>query len=151
MFRPRIRFDSVNVILQIFSFQLVFYSAFLLLVLIFDILMFVPFSSQQIVNFYCSSFTSIIGLISILTRSLSSILTGVAFSILEGRSRKAFDFMLTVQVIHFIVCLIFSGLPLSFNWWITTIISCSASIFTAEQISIKFELREINIENMFNL
>ena len=150
MFRQRFIFDPLFIILEITSLQFIFYSSYLLFVLILNYLSNVPFSLNQIYNYYIFTFSSSLGRSSIIGLICAGLASAILFSLIEGRSRKALDFISTTYFIHIFIITIIFKFPKSFIWWFTAFIGWSISTISAEFLSMKSELQEINLENAFS-
>ena len=48
--------------------------------------------------------------------------------IVVGRAKKCLDFAVTLHVVHFISCTVYSGIPSGMMWW--TLTTCSIAIMT---------------------
>ena len=149
MFKPRTPFDPMHIIFEICAFQCVYYAGFTIVVLILDYFSNYPFSFQQVFNPNLYGFSkynrrSVIGCL------FASISSGVCFSFVEGRSKKALDYMSTVWGIHLAESIIFGDIPTNLSFWFFTIVSCIIGTLIAEFVSMKFELKEINLEEAFN-
>ena len=149
MFKPRTPFDPLHIIFEICAFQFVFYAGFTFVVMILDYFGDFPFSFQQLFN------ASIYGLgkynrRSIIGSMFANICAGICFSFVEGRSKKALDYMTTVVGIHVFATTVFSGFPSNLVFWFFTLVFWITGTLIAEFISMKFELKEINLEEAFN-
>ena len=149
MFKPRVPFDPLHIVCEICAFQFVFYAAFTLVLLVLDYFGDYPFSSQQLFN------GSIYGLGKYNRRSLlgdliANICCGISFAFVEGRSKKALDYMTTVFGIHILVSTVFSGFPTCFSFWFFSIVFWCTGTLIAEFLSMKLELRGINLDEAFN-
>jgi len=150
MFRQRVQFDPMLIILEIISFQLIFYGFFMLFSLIFDFLSGVSFSTEQIFNYAVFGAKSQMGRSCMIGSLAGGMSVAVAFALVEGRSRKALDFIGTTYIIHIIVATVTSHFPKSMIWWLTHFVGWSISTILAEFLSMKNELQEINLDTAFN-
>ena len=146
-FKPNIPFDPLYIILQITILQFIFYASFTLFCLIFDFLLTIPFSQEQIYNYRVFSFYSKIGWSTILSFFFSFILTGYSFSIFVGKMVKSLDFLTSTFIIHLIVITCYNGFPITILWWIVSIASVAASVVIGIFSSIQKE--SINIDEAF--
>jgi hypothetical protein len=147
MFRPRTPFDPLHIILEICAFQCVFYAASTLSILAMDFLSAIPFNSQQIFNAASFGIGTKVGRAAIVGELCGAMAAALAFSIIEGRTRKALDYMSTVFCIHILVSSLFSGFPSSFMWWVSSVIMLTISTVMAEFLSQRTELQEINLDD----
>lgn len=149
MIRRNLPFDASLIFLQICSFQAVFYLGYIITVFILDSMFSIPFSYQQILDYSVIRITGALGRISIIGLVVGGLCAAITFVFLEGHSRKAFDFITTTFVIHIIVTTTTYSAPISFYWWVFTIISWISSTFVAEHFSMKRELQDIDIVSLF--
>ena len=146
MFRKKISFDALLVISEILAITFTFYFSYILFVLILDWLFSIPFSFQQIINYSLFHFSTKMGIISILGELFGGISSSFLFVYLEGRFRKALDFVSTTFIFHIIIISYFCMFPRSFCWWFCTILSFIVSTFFAGKISMNYEMQDINLE-----
>lgn len=149
MFRKRIGFDALLIISEICAILSTFYLAYVLFVFIFDLILNIPFSTQQIINFFIFQFTTKIGLISIFGQLFGGIISSLLFVFLEGKVRKSLDFVSTTYVLHLIIISCLCSFPQSFCWWFSTIASLIISVYIAGKLSFGIEMQEINIGAIF--
>ena len=146
-FKPNIPFDPLHIILQITILQFIFYTCFVVFLLIFDFFFSIPFTQEQLFNYSVFSFSSKIGWSTILSFFLSFSSTGFAFSLIVGKMVKSLDFMTSTYLIHLIVVIFYSGFPTTLAWWIVSIASIAASVFIGIFASIQSEV--INVDEAF--
>lgn len=147
MFRPRTPFDPLHIVLEICAFQCVFYAVSTLAILIIDFLSGIPFNSQQIFNAAAFGISTKVGRSAIVGELCGAMAAALAFSIIEARTKKALDYMATVFGIHILVSSFFSGFPTSAIWWLSSLVILIISTITAEFLSQKTELQEINLDD----
>ena len=146
MFRTALPFDPLLIVLEIAALQIVFYAVFFMVVLVIDQISGVPFADEQVFNWQVMRFATSIGCASIIGQVFAAVVAGLAYVLLEGRARKALDFMITTFAIHLLVVCALSSLPTSWSWWISFIASCIAGIFTAQTVSMKAEMQPIVLD-----
>jgi hypothetical protein len=146
MFRPNIGFDALLRITQMISLQFTFYFIYLFVVLLLDYFSGLSYSHDQILNFSLFDSSFALGRIAILGQFFGGLSSAILFSFLEGRSRNALDFISTTFAIHLVVVSILYYFPKSVIWWVSFLVSWGAATLLAERLSMKFELRDINLD-----
>ena len=146
MFRPSKDFSAFIVCYHIVAMLLAFYAGFFAVVALLDCIFNVPFSSQQIFNYRFFSFKFKIAIFAILGEFVGGFLSAVVFSHIEGRHRRALDFVSTTYITYLLATWASYGFPLSSLWWITIFLSMLLSFISARKISLHYELQDIAIE-----
>ena len=147
MFRAQLPFDPLLILLEIVVLQVVFYASFMMVVLVVDQVSGMPYSEEQLFNWAAVRFSSPVGCASIIGEVLAGFFTGLVYVLLEGRAKKALDFMATTFVVHLIVVSALSSLPKSWSWWLAYLATAMAGVFTAETVSLKLEMQPIVLDN----
>ena len=146
MFRPRLAFDSFLIICEILSLQFCFYAVYAVSTLLVDFVVGIPFSHHQILDPASFSFSKRVGLGCHGGQLVAALIKALLFAKLEGRSRKAPDFMTTTFIIHLLVIFLSFGLQKSTSWWISFLFSWILSIVVATVTSAHIEMRDINLK-----
>ena len=146
MFKPRIPFDPFFIIMQICAMQCTFYALYTFIVLVLDFLFKLPFSEEQISNFYVIALSNKYYLISSFAYLLAFSLLGIAYYFIIGKSRNALDFISTTFILHVIFITIHSSFPIRLIWWIISVILVIISTIIAISISLTFEMQSINVD-----
>lgn len=139
----------ILIISEILAITTLFYLSYLGYLLIFDFYLSIPFSHQQLLNPNVFRVSTNIGLLSISGEIFGGVISSLLFVFLEGKHRKALDFMSTTFIIHLLVVTFVCQFPTNLVWWVTTILSFIISSFFAGKISLNYELQEINLESIF--
>jgi hypothetical protein len=146
MFRPNLGFDALLRIMQMIALQFTFYFVCLFVVMLLDYFSGLSYSNDQILNFALFHLSFPLGQIAILGPFFGGLASAVLFSFLEGRSRNALDFISTTFAVHLAIVSFLCSFPKSVIWWMSFVVSWAAATLLAERLSMKFELRDINLE-----
>jgi hypothetical protein len=146
MFRPRTTFDPLLIVLQILALQSLFYLLYVLVVVILDFFFGIPFSHHQVLDYAVCRLFSRMGIVGIVGQIFAGLAVALLFVFLEGRSRKALDFISTTFVFHLLLCSFVVAFPLSFTWWLFYGLSWGLSTVLAEFVSQKYEMQDINLD-----
>lgn len=76
---------------------------------------------------------------------LSAVLNAAALYVVVERAKKCLDFGATLYFWHIILCAIYGGLPSSWEWWLTILGSCVATILMGEYLCARREMQDITI------
>ena len=145
MFRPRIAFDSFLILCEIGALQFCFYAGIILCCLFVDLICGIPFSEQQLLNSAVFSLHTLPGRAAFFGQIGGGLVSALLFTFLEGRSRKAPDFVTTTFVIHFIVVSIATAVPVESAWWLSFVVGWALSMVLAIWTSLRIELRTIDL------
>ncbi|KAK8860958.1 Integral membrane protein of the Golgi [Tritrichomonas musculus] len=126
-----------------------FYLSYVVFILIADCFFSLPFTIQSIINPSVFHFSTKMGWITILGELFGGIISSLIFVFLEGKFKKALDFISTTFIIHLIIITLLCEFPKNFCWWISTISSFLISTFTAGKISMNYEMQAINLDSIF--
>ena len=148
MFRKRQQFNPLKICVEILTIQLCFYICYVLIAVSFDSIFKVRFSPSQLFDSTVFKIGTRAGKIAIGSMITSSLFGALVFVAIEGRHRRALDFMSTMMVIHVLICSIEYHFPSGAWWWVTCIASWILSTPFAELLSMKQELRDINLEGI---
>lgn len=149
MFRRKVKFDVFLIISQICAITSSFYLSYIFFVLIADIVFSVPFTTQSIINPSVFNFFTKMGRITIFGEFFAGIISSLLFVFLEGKFKKALDFISTIYIIHLVFITLIGGFPNNFCWWISTFLSFVLSTFVAGKISMNYEMQAINLDSLF--
>ena len=145
MFRPRLAFDSLLIICEIVAIQFSFYTGHFLCSMLVDFILAIPFSDEQIFNPAVCSVATAPGQAQCFGVIGGGLFTALLFTLLEGRSRKAPDFMTTTFVMHLFIVSVTSAFPKFREWWLTFFIAWVLSMALAIWTSLRIELRSIDL------
>jgi hypothetical protein len=146
MWRPRLDFDPILIILEICALQFSFYFANFLVVIILDTVSSVPFTSHQILNYAIMRIDSHLGRAAVAGLFSGGLAIAYLFSILVARWRAALDFITTAFGLHLVVISISAYFPKSYTWWLSFVCSWAVSEMLAEYFSLRSELQDINLD-----
>lgn len=139
-------FDPLYIVLEIIGLQTIFYMSYILIVLGLDKARNIPFSNHQIFDYAVFRFSTCIGTTSIIGLLVASICASFCYAYIEGRARKALDYLSTTLFIHLLISTYLCAFPKSFSWWITFFASWTGSITIAELVSAKIEMQPISLD-----
>lgn len=83
-----------------------------------------------------------LGLTLIILWLLDTLLAVIFITFIIGRSKLAWDFAITIHLIHFLIVTILNGLPKNIYWWILQIISASIMVVMGTYTTRWIELRD---------
>lgn len=146
MWRRRVPFDPLYIILEIVGLQTLFYMCYVLVVLILDSTMKIPFTIHQIFNYAVLRFSTGIGTSSIIGLVIAAVCAGFGYVFVEGRSRKALDYLSTTLFVHLGLSTYICAFPRSLSWWITFFASWASSVTVGELMSGKMEMQTIILD-----
>ena len=64
-------------------------------------------------------------------------------SIIVEKSKKVLDFSLTLFMIHFMACVLYNGMPATWDWWIIHVLGTIMMVLMGEYLCSKRELDDI--------
>mmetsp|Transcript_93686 Transcript_93686/g.140500 ORF Transcript_93686/g.140500 Transcript_93686/m.140500 type:complete len:119 (-) Transcript_93686:119-475(-) len=74
---------------------------------------------------------------------LSSLVGSVLLAIIVEKSKKCLDFSMTLLLLHFFFCILYGGLPRTWDWYIIHTLGTITMILMGEYLCSKRELDEI--------
>jgi len=74
---------------------------------------------------------------------ISSILGSILLVFIVEKSKKCLDFSVTLFLIHILICSIYGGFPLTWDWWIIHILGMIVMVVLGEYLCSKRELSDI--------
>lgn len=108
-----------------------------------------PFSFSWIFSWEPIAFDNALGLTLTVCWLIDSLFCIGFMTIIVGRSKLAWDFAVTIHLINFIVCWIYSGkFPRSFSWWVLQVISSVILVSLGTWTSRWRELRDTFFDGM---
>lgn len=146
MFRPRVAFDAPMILSEIIALQFCFYAVYVGVTALCDFMGSIPFSNQQILNAGAFTFWSNFGRFACIGHFMAGLVVALLFTFLEGRSRKAIDFIGTTFLLHLVIVIFSSSFPASFCWWICYCGTLISSIALAIWSSSRIEMRDISLD-----
>tara|TARA_B100000780_G_scaffold254054_1_gene201941 strand:- start:97 stop:585 length:489 start_codon:yes stop_codon:yes gene_type:complete len=72
----------------------------------------------------------------------------VSLLVVVERARKCMDFAFTVYFVHWLLTMIYSGFPLSWDWWIVNTMCMIIMALVGEQLCMRTELADISLEGI---
>lgn len=146
MLRPPKNTDITSTVIKILILQFSFYIPFYLLVkingffqksvspisVIFNYAMMSPHNNKVTGIFF-----------SALYELASAVIAAIVFTKIEGKHRRAFDYISTIFIIHIFMCWIICAFPKSIFWWFINLVSMFTSYFVANKVSLKHEMKDI--------
>lgn len=79
---------------------------------------------------------------------LVSLCDAVTLLVVVERARKCLDFAFTITFLNWLCTLLYSGNPMSWDWWVVSGTSTAITAITAEQLCMRVELAEIRFDNL---
>ncbi|CRG93790.1 protein SYS1, putative [Plasmodium gallinaceum] len=79
---------------------------------------------------------------------LNSIIMSYPIKLIVKRAKKCLDYVLSYNIIHFILSVLVSGFPISWLWYISFFFNIILCVLISEYICYKEEMKEININNI---
>ncbi|CRH00924.1 protein SYS1, putative [Plasmodium relictum] len=79
---------------------------------------------------------------------LNSVIMSYPIKLIVKRAKKCLDYVLTYNIIHFILSVLVSGFPLSCMWYINFFFNITLTVLISEYICYKEEMKEIKINNI---
>jgi hypothetical protein len=74
---------------------------------------------------------------------LSSVLGSILLAIIVEKAKKCLDFTVTLFLIHLLLCIMYDGVPSTWDWWIVTIMGTIIMTLLGEHLCAKKELDDI--------
>ena len=143
MFRREVGFDSFLIICEILALQFCFYSVYYLMVWFLDFTMRVPFSEEQILNSEVADIWTGTGRIVILGQLGGGLAAAFLFVVLDGRPRKAPDFITTTFAVHLLLVSLHMEFPTALIWWLSFFLCWILSMHRAFSLSMHHEVQEM--------
>lgn len=82
-------------------------------------------------------------LISVFCELFAGVVSAFVFTKIDGKHRRAFDFITTIFFFHLFLCWIVWSFPKSCGWWFINLIIMLISYFVAYEVSLKHEMKDI--------
>lgn len=74
---------------------------------------------------------------------ISSLVGAVLLAMIVEKSKKCLDFTATLFFIHFVVCCLYDGAPMTWSWWIVHIVATIVMTALGEYLCSRREMNEI--------
>eukprot|EP00639_Heterosigma_akashiwo_P032864 CAMPEP_0194715500 /NCGR_PEP_ID=MMETSP0296-20130528/7257_1 /TAXON_ID=39354 /ORGANISM="Heterosigma akashiwo, Strain CCMP2393" /LENGTH=167 /DNA_ID=CAMNT_0039615397 /DNA_START=53 /DNA_END=556 /DNA_ORIENTATION=- len=78
-----------------------------------------------------------------LTYLVSNGFVSLLLVLVVGKAKKCMDFGATLFLVHLLVCSMYGGFPVSWEWWIPNLIGITVAITLGEYLCSRQELKEI--------
>ncbi|GMM28269.1 Sys1 protein [Martiniozyma asiatica (nom. inval.)] len=131
-----------RLLFQILVLQLFYYLSALVLFAVTCVLLGYHFSWHWLFLWNMVSLENSLGLTLIILWLLDTLLAVIFITFIIGRSKLAWDFAITIHLIHFFIVTILNGLPKNKYWWILQIISASIMVVMGTYTTRWIELRD---------
>ncbi len=139
-------YDPILITSQILLIFGVFYSFFIIFILVFDTVLGLKIHLDQVLGVDSIEFTTKYGIASILALVFSNIIIVILMIFVVEKANKILDYVLTNFLFHFILTTINSKkIPLNFSWWIVNILIVSIVTILTEYICLTLERKEISL------
>lgn len=109
------------------------------------------YSAGVLLNWTDISVENTFGLTLILLWLFNALVSVVIVTLIIGRSKLVWDFVITIHFLHFVLVWIANGIPKNIYWWLLQIISSVFMIVLGTYLTRKIELRDTFFENMTDI
>ena len=140
-------FNPKMVIYQLVAVQAAFYLSYISLGVFVSLLWGVTFSLNQFFDCSMISFATSWGRILIFALWSSGLVVAFCLPRLVERTRKCFDFVFSILLIHLIVCWQLNGFPFNYAWWLVYTVLGIVTTVVGEILCMRVEKRDIWIGN----
>eukprot|EP01095_Lingulamoeba_sp_RSL-Kostka_P014562 TRINITY_DN6385_c1_g1_i1.p1 TRINITY_DN6385_c1_g1~~TRINITY_DN6385_c1_g1_i1.p1 ORF type:complete len:154 (+),score=6.78 TRINITY_DN6385_c1_g1_i1:205-666(+) len=153
MFFGRDKWDPILIITQIIALQCIYYTMLGIMLFISSIITDTWFEMDLFFEYTTMDFTTSIGIAIIISLITASIIEAIVIRMLIERAKKCLDFTFTLHFIQFVIVLIYSSFPVTFTWWIVTLISLGIMTLLSEYLCMKYEMTDIklNTSNIYKI
>lgn len=147
LFYGKEQFDAQLIIAQMLCMQTLYYLGLGVAYLLMDTLMGVPLTLDQF--FSAEVFADGMGnrraWATIFGAFLAALFNTAALYVVVERAKKCLDFGTTLYGWHILLCIMYDGMPSSWEWWTCTIVACIVTIVVGEYACARREMRDITI------
>jgi len=144
---PPTPFNPKMVIFQLVAVQSVFYLSYVISGAFVSLLWGVPFSLNQFFDCSMVSFATSWGRILTFALWTSGIVVALSLPRLVERTRKCFDFVFSLLIIHLLTCWLMNGFPFTYAWWFVYGIFGIGTTVVGEYLCMRVEKRDIWVGN----
>jgi protein SYS1 len=145
MLRAGNQWDPMLIISQIITLQCAFYVVLGIVLLVFSLFAAEALNLDQFFDYTSMSIKSPIGIATILAYPAACTLSTLLLIFIVERAKKCLDFVATLFIVHLVLCIVYSGFPMSLTWWITISISALIMTLLGEYLCMRHEMREIHL------
>ncbi|CDW52915.1 SYS1 domain containing protein [Trichuris trichiura] len=136
--------DAALISLQILAMQSLFYLCLATLQALADLLLGVPLSVDQVVNFQIITLRNAESLARIAVCLANAVVCAAMMRFIVGRAKQCLDFSFTVYFFHFLLCLVRGGaIPTAVSWWLMQFLCVTVTTVLAEYMCMRVELQDI--------
>eukprot|EP00808_Paulinella_micropora_P025340 g78158.t1 len=64
-----------------------------------------------------------------------------------ARAKQVLDFTCSYYLVHVFCCWFYSEFPSTFDWWLVNVLTCLATVLSAEYMCLQREMKDIVIKN----
>lgn len=133
------------IIYQICCLQTLYYTLYSFTVFVVFTLWSIPRNLSYLFNTR-SYFEEDIGLYSLCVLNfLNSLIMPFFVKAVVHRTKKCLDFVLSYNIIHFILSTLISGFPTSYGWYVILFVCITVSVVLSEYLCYNDEIREIEL------
>mmetsp|Transcript_31423 Transcript_31423/g.65712 ORF Transcript_31423/g.65712 Transcript_31423/m.65712 type:complete len:189 (+) Transcript_31423:132-698(+) len=140
---PQAQFNPRLILAQIISLQAFHYFLLGILFQINHVLFATTVTVDRIFTAKYLDVWSAIGWVDNAAILISSILGSILLVFIVEKSKKCLDFSVTLFLIHILICSIYGGFPLTWDWWIIHILGMIVMVVLGEYLCSKRELSDI--------
>mmetsp|Transcript_88411 Transcript_88411/g.143141 ORF Transcript_88411/g.143141 Transcript_88411/m.143141 type:complete len:155 (+) Transcript_88411:188-652(+) len=147
IFYGKEQFDAQFIISQMLCMQALHYLGLGVAYVLMDSLMGVPLSLDQFFgdDIFADGMGNRRAWATVFGAFIAAFLNTAALYVVVQRAKKCLDFGITLYVWHIVLCVVYNGLPGAWEWWVSTIGSCVATILLGEYVCARREMRDITI------
>ncbi len=74
---------------------------------------------------------------------ISGVIGAGLLCLIVEKAKRCLDFTATVFIIHLVVCSLYGGIPMSWQWWVSNLIAAITMVVGGEYLCSVYELREL--------
>ncbi len=74
---------------------------------------------------------------------MSGVIGAGLLCLIIEKAKRCLDFTATVFIIHLVVCSLYGGVPMSWQWWVCNLIAAITMVVGGEYLCSVYELREL--------
>ncbi|KXJ24310.1 Protein SYS1-like [Exaiptasia diaphana] len=137
--------DPVLIISQIISLQASFYLFLGIWVLTIDHWSGSILTLDQFFSYKELNASTLKGKLLMASFCLNALTGAMSLWFIVKRGKQCLDFTATTFLIHFIFCIIYSGFPFSWTWWILNIVCLALMAIIGEFVCMRTEMRAIMV------
>eukprot|EP01122_Echinamoeba_exundans_P006211 TRINITY_DN1707_c0_g1_i1.p1 TRINITY_DN1707_c0_g1~~TRINITY_DN1707_c0_g1_i1.p1 ORF type:complete len:157 (-),score=15.26 TRINITY_DN1707_c0_g1_i1:535-1005(-) len=138
-------FDPALTAAQILALQCLFYLFLGAFSAMSDLIFNAAISVDQVFEWSVVSFGTASGRAIISASLINSSILAVALVFIVHRAKSVLDFTATIYFLHFLMCLLFSGFPSNWLWWLLQLVCFGIQTLLGEYLCVRREIREMPI------